>query len=275
MRIDRTLFAGILLLGIGAPSRARGADAIDACVTATRVGQEQQRAGKLRDARATFVKCDDVSCPSEVRSVCEHLLDVAEASQPSIVLAARDEEGHDLVDVAVAIDGVPVDHALEGKAMDVDPGAHDVRFSARDGRVESLRVIAHEGEKNRTIQVTFRARVPAPNSTPSETPEKQGDSRSPVPVLTYVFGAVGIVALGTFAALAIDGQHRYDDCRDHGCATSTTDGLSLERGIAWTALGVGVVSLGAATIFFIERPTSSGNVSIGMRGSNLIFGGSF
>ncbi len=277
MRLDRILFASALLFGIGAPSLARagGDDAIDACVTATHVGQEQQRAGKLRAARATFVKCDEATCPLEVRSVCERLLDAAEASQPSIVLSARDESGRDLVDVAVSIDGTPVESALGGKAMDVDPGPHDIRFAARDGRVEAFRLIAHEGEKNRAVQVTFRAHAVASPATPSETPEKPHDSLWRFPVLGYVFGAVAVVGVGTFTALAVDGQHRYDDCHDHGCASSAVDGLSLERGIAWTALGVGVVSLGAATILFFDRPSASGNVNVGVRGSSLFLGGSF
>lgn len=271
MNFDRSLFAGTLILVVSASSIARGADAIDACVTATRVGQEQQRAGRLRAARATFVTCDEASCPAEVRSVCERLLEAAEASQPSIVLAARDEAGHDMADVTVSIDGATIEGALDGKALDVDPGAHDVRFAARDGRAESLHVIAHEGEKNRAVQVTFRALA---SSVAPETPEKQG-SRAPVPILSYVLGGVGVFALGTFTALAIDGQHRYDGCHDHGCASSTVDGLSLERVVAWTALGVGAVSLGAATILFFDRPTTSGNVGVGMRGSSLFFGGSF
>ena len=50
----------------------------------------------------------------------------------SVVPAAKDKKGRDIVDVKVSIDGKVVTETLDGKALPVDPGVHTFRFETKN-----------------------------------------------------------------------------------------------------------------------------------------------
>jgi hypothetical protein len=235
---------------VTAPAAASNDDAIAACVAASTSGQRAQRSGALRSAQSSLLTCARAGCPAEVRSLCERLLTTVEASLPTVVLGARDASGQDLVDVEVSLDGAAFAEALDGKALAVDPGPHTLRFVRRDGTAMTLSIVAREAEKNRQLTVSFP--VPARPTTPAPAPDTPAPSRRP-PVLALVLAGVGVASIGAFASLALDGQRRYDRCNPAACSGSTVDGLALERGFAFGALGLGVVALGAAAFFFFHR----------------------
>jgi hypothetical protein len=253
-RADRrrgaSLAASVALLSFLSPTLARAegnGDPIEACVSAASEGQKLQRAGKLRDARATFLSCMKPECPAEVKHVCDRFLTSVEASLPTVILGATDGAGQDLFSVRVVIDGALTTESLDGKAMPIDPGPHVVRFERAGGAPTELRVLIREGEKNRALAVSF------PPDKRAHSPEPLAE-RAPAPVGAYVVGGVGVLALGAFTVLAIHGQGRYDDCRAHGCTSGATDSLSVERGFAFGTLAVGVVALGIATWLFLDHP---------------------
>jgi hypothetical protein len=221
------------------------ADAIDECVTAASSGQELQRQGRLRDARARFLECVRPECPSEVKSVCDQLLATADASLPTVIFAARDRLGADLVAVRVLLDGQAVVASLDGKAVTVDPGPHLLRFEHDGTPPIDLRVLVREGEKNRELAVTFEA-LPPVVARPTSPP-----------VLGYVFGAVGLASMGAFTYLLVHGQHQFDACNPDRCAASTIRTLEVERGLAFGALGVGLTALGLSAWSFLVHAAAS------------------
>ena len=266
------------------------ADQIDACVTAATDGQKSQRQGKLRSARASFLQCVKPECPAEVRSVCDKLLAGVEASLPTIVLGARDSDGRDVPGVTVTLDGEPFASKLDGKELPVDPGQHALRFDRPDGVNVTVSLLVREAEKNRLVTATFTATPPAgPAGSAGAGGAEGGGAGSPrpgIPVLASVFAAVAVASLGTFTVLAIRGQAQYDQCNPHKCDQSTIDSLSLQRDIAFGALGLGVVAAGAATWLYFSRPSASrtsghasSTLSLGLGGGPggalLIASGSF
>jgi hypothetical protein len=73
--------------------------------------------------------------------------------------------------------------------------------------------------------------------------------------LAYVMAGIGVSALGVFTALTVDGASRYSTCDARGCSQATVDGLSVERYVAFGALGVGALALGTAAWLFFVRPS--------------------
>jgi hypothetical protein len=232
------------------PHAAR-ADAIDTCTSAVVNGQHDEQAGKLRAARAAFLECVKPECPAEVRSVCDGLLSAVDRRMPTVILGARTGDGRDVVEARVLVDGVPLLESLDGRAIAFDPGPHMLRFERAGSPPVDLQVVLSETEKDRRLSVTFaRAKVDeADRPAPREA--------RPTPPLVYVLGGVGVAFLGGFVYLAAHGQTQYDACNPHGCSQSTVDGLSVDRGLAFGALGLGVVSLGSAAAVWLTRPSRS------------------
>ncbi len=255
MRPHRLAAASIACSCAVAPLHVARADAIDACVSAATEGQKLERAGKLRDARTSFLACVKPTCPQEVKVVCDRFLAEVETGLPTVILGARDAAGQDLTAVRVTVDGTPFVSALDGKAVELDPGPHVLHFERADGAPVELRVVIREAEKNRALGVVFPSEAqPTPGS---ESPSREGPGRAPPPVLAYVLAGVGVASLGGFAYLGIHGQSQYDSCNPHACSQSTVDSLSVQRDLAFVTLGVGVVALGVATWLFLARPNVS------------------
>ncbi|HEX8790117.1 MAG TPA: hypothetical protein VF765_04140 [Polyangiaceae bacterium] len=219
------------------PAAAR-ADTIEACAAAAEAGQKLQREGRLVESRASFVACADARCPREVASLCDRLLTEVDSALPTVILGARDPQGRDLAAVRVLADGTTLADSLDGKPRPLDPGPHTLRFVASDGAAASLDVVVRQGEKNRVLSVVVGAGRKQP-------PPTEGEARAArhAPVLGWVLGGVGLAALATFGVLAVHGQSQYDACSPHKCSPSTVDSLSLERGAAFVALGVGVAGV--------------------------------
>jgi hypothetical protein len=243
-------------------SSAARADVIEACTSAAASGQRLARAGKLHDARASFVACIRPECPAEVKAVCDGLLSTLDKNMPTLIVGARTEDGQDLVDVRVKVDDVLVLESLDGKAISVDPGPHVLRFDHGASPSVVRTVVMRETEKDRLLSVTFAR----PRAEPPSRPEPPSATRA-TPAIVYVLAGVGAVSLGGFAFLAAYGQSQFDRCNPGRCTQATVDSLGLERGLAFGALGVGVLSLGGAAGLWLLRtsgPTQGASVTVGL-----------
>jgi hypothetical protein len=225
------------------------ADQVEVCASTATTGQRLQREGKLSEAREQFVACASSTCPREVASVCAGLLSRVDASLPTILFGARDADGHDVVGARVSVDGAPLTSRLEGLAIPIDPGPHVVRFELPPRPPLVLSVVVREGEKNRSVIATF------PRDTPTPPPPPR--TRMP-PILPWVLAGIGVLGVGSFLLLDVDGQARTDSCRSNGgCARSTIDGLLLERGIAFGSVAIGLAAGAIATWLFLAGPPRS------------------
>jgi hypothetical protein len=227
------------------------------CLSAYEQGQRLRKAARLSEARARFVQCTHDACPSELRGDCVRWLTDVEAEIPSIVLAARTVDGRDLVEVRVTVDDKLVAERLDGKAIEVDPGHHAVRFETSWGAFVEQDLVVREREKGRVVS----ANVPSP-SDPSGKPSR---------VLPIAIGSLGLVGLGMFAGFGLYGraiQSALDSraCKPR-CPQSDVDQMDRAYIIADISLGVGVVALGVATWLWLRKPsperTDGAHVSFG------------
>lgn len=249
------LASGAFLVAIEPSARAQSADP---CLDAPVDGQKLRKAGKLLDARTQFATCARETCPAEIVQRCSRWNEEVQAAIPSVVLAARDAQGHDLSDVTVSVDGAP-GAALGTRGIDLDPGEHRFVFQHSGSPDVEQRVIVREGEKHREVVATFGSPTSAPVSpvsggaSPAEPPSS---GARPVPVLAWVFGGLGVAALasfGTFGALGVS-ERSTDHC-DTACPSAQKSDVDTKFLIADVSLGVGVVSLAVATWLFLSRPS--------------------
>jgi hypothetical protein len=140
------------------------------------------------------------------------------------------------------------------------------------------------GEKLRPIVVTFdvperRAGEAVPPSTESAAPpagedvaippasgaaeesapppQPSTEPSRPVPVLSYVFGAVALVGVAGFAGFGLSGLEEYNSlessCRP-ACDSSKVDAVRTKLVLADISLGVAIGSAVTATILYLGRP---------------------
>jgi hypothetical protein len=250
----------IVVLGVALfASTAAEVRAADVCLSAPVEGQKLQRAGKLRQALDRFTQCARRSCPAEVVQDCTQWAEDVQRAIPSVVVAARDPSGKDLTDVQVSVDGQP-GVAVTVRAIDLDPGSHHVVFSRSGANDVAIDVLLREGEKNREIVATIgqASTVPPPVASPSSPPAPAVDNtpRRPIPLATWIAGSVAVAGLGVFAAFGTIGvvTRGSDHCAT-GCPPYEKSTVDTELRVADVGLGVGVVALGVATVFFLTRPT--------------------
>jgi hypothetical protein len=101
--------------------------------------------------------------------------------------------------------------------------------------------------------MTARAPVVAEGKDSAREP-----SSSPSP-LTWLFGGVGAASLGlaVYLDLSVNAEaDRLSASCGHACASDQVAPLHTKQYIALGAFGVGLVSLGVATYFFLTRPPS-------------------
>lgn len=243
-----------------------------ACSKAYTNGQIQKKAGKLREAKKSLVACAQNSCPAFINSECAKWLNEVDSMLPTVVIAASDAQGNDLTNVTVSSDGKKLTDQLGGMALEMDPGPHTLRFEHKGNKPVEKKVVIREGEKARVIKVQFGSpnkAAPAPVSKPAAgsggSPAVGAEattSHASSKTLAYVLGGVGVVGLGSFAYFGLTGTSQRSDllghCKNNVCdlpqdqIDSRRSSIKTKFLIADISLGVGVVSLGLATYFFLK-----------------------
>jgi hypothetical protein len=233
------------------------ADETDACFSAPVEGQKLKNEGKLRAALAQFEMCARKSCPAEIVADCTHWAGAVENAIPSIVVAPLDAQGNDLLEVRVAVDdGAPSE--VSGRAIVLDPGAHKLVFTREGSGAVAQDVLLREGEKNRVIVVRFEAPPAPPVVAPPPPPPLSTEVARPVPAGTWIALTVGILALGSFAAVAGVGiaERSRNGCAV-GCTAAQKDDVDLKFHVADALLGVGIIAVATAAIVYFTRPTAT------------------
>jgi hypothetical protein len=246
-------------LAWGAPAiAAPSGSAVDACVEAYDGAQRLRRDNRLREAETALVRCGQSDCAAELRKDCLPWLEEVRGAIPSIVVDAVDRSGCDLEDARVFVDGLEVRGKLDGTAIALDPGAHEVHVEDRDGARSSQRIVVSLGQKNRHVALSFAApgvvcgrgatKLGAEGSSP---PVKKG-----VPVLSYVLGSAGLVSLGVSSIFYADGLSTKSDLDDScrpSCAADDVDSLRRSFLFGDAFLVVGIAALSAATLVYLLR----------------------
>ncbi len=254
---------GLGLCGLLMVPGAALADEKQDCAASYERAQEFRQASKLRQARVQLIQCAQAACPEFVRVDCGRWLGEVEESMPSVVFVARDAKGNDLTDVVVKIGDDVVADQLDGRATPVDPGAQTFTFEADGHDPIEKKLIVAQGEKNRAITVTFAGGGLEPATEPdgeggaAEVDAGETLKKTPNRTLAYVLGGVGVLGIGGFALFGSAGKSQEADLRDScapNCADSKVDEVKTKYLFADISLGVGIVSLGVATYFFLSPP---------------------
>lgn len=261
---------------------AQEPDDVQACVTSYEQAQVARNSGSLLKAQENLKVCVKDSCPDFVKVDCGQWLSELKREVPSVVFSAIDSAGNELTKVRVTLDGVVLSESLDGLAIDVDPGRHDVVFEY-DGKKVSKEIIVRQGEKNRVFRAEFVTNVDSdadgvnddtdlcpdtpgalgedgcPSKTPAApaTPPSSGSSALPA----YVLWGVGGVGLATFGVFGILGEmaktDAVDQCKsasppcDKATKDRLVDGVDQKNLIANIGLGVGVTGALAGTVLFL------------------------
>jgi hypothetical protein len=195
-----------------------------------------------------------------VRADCLHWLDELEAAIPTIVVVAVSDRG-DEIDVTVTIDGQLVTRQLDGKAIELDPGSHQITFERLGSAPQEMRLILGQGEKNRIIRLDYRTKPPTPVAAPpiiASTPVQPPSGTRPVPVLTYVFAGAAVVAGGTATYFALRAESARNDARKNCeplCSGSVVDDIKLKALYSDLSSGIALLSVGTAVLLYVTRPT--------------------
>jgi hypothetical protein len=274
-----------LALAVASLALAPGARADDSnekavCAEKYQSAQRLRAAGKLSLARTDLLRCAEQACPPFVSTDCKTWLAQVEADLPTLVFAVLDPEGRDVPNAVIRVDGADVAHATDGLGHVVDPGERSIDVVAGDQRL-TQRIVARLGEKSRRVELRLAGPVTPPaNVTYAPGEPAPPPSRPPVPVLAYVLGGVGVVAIATGTVLWATGSsaaHTYnDDCASSvGCtaAQRTSVARQLVAGdLLWAAgLAAGV----AAVVIVLQPRTASASAQVSVGTGGLVLSGSF
>ena len=96
------------------------------CLAASSASLQSAADHKLRLERSQLFVCASTTCPAVVRKECLSRIDEVSAQIPTIVFEVKDGGGNELSAVKVTMDGEVVAEHLDGSALPLDPGNHNV-----------------------------------------------------------------------------------------------------------------------------------------------------
>jgi hypothetical protein len=231
-----------------APSKPPAADKVQ-CVQAHDRGQSASTERRLREAREEFLACSSEKCPTIVREDCARAIAELETVMPSLVFAATGDNG-DITDVRISLDGDVVAERVDGRAYEVNPGPHVVTFEHAGSRPVTMSIVAREGEKRRTVAVSFVA----PKPPPTERRATATEERPRFPILALMLAGAGVGATATGVVMRLradsDAEGYQHDCAP-SCAAGVRDDLSDRVVVSNVLLGVGLGLIGVSVVAWL------------------------
>jgi hypothetical protein len=225
----------------------------DQCAAAYEGAQVLRRDGKLVEAHRQLLVCAAPQCPQVTTSDCARWLHEVEDELPTIVVSVRDNSGVDFLDAELLVDGKPVAKRLDGNPIAIDPGQHTLAAQRSTGQTVEQQVLVRAAEKDRLVTLVLPA-GPPPSSLPP--PERVAPPHAPVPVGSYVFAGLGLVAVGAGVILDVgasnDVANMRRDCAP-ACSPDAKNSAQIRMLLGDTLLGLGVVSIGVATWLWFHR----------------------
>jgi hypothetical protein len=256
------------------PVRSVRADR-EACIAAHEEAQLMRLRGRYTAARENLLLCAQSGCPALISNDCISWLAEVEASLPSVVFAASDGAGRDLVDVRVSANGQLLVERLSGRAVPLDPGVYTMRFEAVGYAAAEQVLTVLEGQKQRLIVAQL-----TPARSAAQAPAARArDVGFKLRMASYVVGGSALALLGTGIALGVLGKQEHArlerECGAEGCSQGAVDhGKRLYIG-ADVAFGLAAGLAGAATWLYFrarngtrrERPSALAQLSAVVHGT--------
>jgi hypothetical protein len=262
----RPLLLGASLASVVLSSVVALAADRDDCFNAAEATQKLKGEKKLSAAREQVLVCSRDVCPGVVRADCAKWLTEIDAAMPTVVIRARDESGHDLIEVRVLVDGVEVKPKLDGIAIPLDPGQHKLRYEPAGKPAVEDTILAVENEKGRVLRVDLRGggqpATPPPIATPPRPTTRAGASPAP-----WIIGGAGVASLVVFGVLEIVAQGEYSDLKNgcgatRSCTDSQVSGTQTKFVAAGITMGLGIAALAVAIPWLIVGATKKSEAKV-------------
>ena len=267
MTITRHVLAITLVIATGSAPAFADELSKEACIDSHSRGQDAREQGKISLARKLFLSCAQSTCPSLVQGDCARFADDLTRQQPTLTFVSRDTSGADLPDTTVYIDGVlTVTRLDDGKAHDVDPGAHTIKF-IHGSKDQTMTIVVGAGEKGRSVAATFGDPVAAAAALPAKPAKVHSGPKASHPMGAKVAIGLGTAMVLGGGALGILGMTRVpDSCSlsSHQCAAppgdkSFADASSAIRlsNIGWITGAVGFAAVAGGVVWYIGGTRTS------------------
>lgn len=243
---------------------------VNECVAIHREAQSLRKQYRLVESRSLLGDCSNAACPAPVKRDCLRWADEIAVQLPSVVFRLDSADASATSEIKVFVDGDLISPTLPSRAIDVNPGSHHFRFVMEGKPPLEKNVVLTEGEKYRAIAIKFdsEAAPGQPNAASDKaTPTQPAASAAtkpspqltrPVPVASYVFAGVGAAAAINFAIWGALSKSLLNELEREcapTCEQSYVDRVHTRALIADVSLGVSVVSLATASVFYFLRPT--------------------
>ncbi len=267
------LAAAIASVAVTSAPRAEAAGpGAPQCVAASENAIQLRKDLKLRAAQKELSICVSRSCPTEVREECERRIGEISAAIPTVVFEIKTSSGNDVIGATVTMDGVVLAERIDGTALSVDPGEHELVFTAPDLAPLKKTFVMREGQKNRREIVVLAPSTPSsgPAATPiapivrDEAGPSATSSWSAQKTFAVVVGGVGIVGVAAGSFFGLRASSRWSqaksDCPGACAADSPAQGekndAHSDATLSTIAFGVGAAALVGATLLWLTAPSA-------------------
>jgi hypothetical protein len=252
--LPSTLTPLVLALALASPAAAQSRRE---CATHFEEGQTQRAERDFMAAKRDFMACSQLSCPKIIVAECVQFLSELEKDIPTISFRVTADNGEELFNVDVVIDDEPLTQKIDGGTFEVNPGVHELRFSAPGFRPRQTRASVNSGERGRVIEVELVSEKSAELAT-------KAGSKQPgfhVPVVSIVAAGAGLVGLAGFGYFRLTGSQRYDELRRSCAGACSDDAVASVRQkyvLSSASLALGSVALvGAGLSLWLLQPGPS------------------
>lgn len=245
-------------------------DPVVQCVESYTEGQRLRNDGHLLEGRGEFWECSKAACPAALRKDCIAWSEEIRAQIPTVSFRVT-LDGKIATEAKVYLDGRLLEKALEGRAVELNPGPHKARFEYGTQPAQEQDFVAAEGERYRILNAEFQSAAVATNPgatgplgepLPSSPPTVM---ERPVPTLTYIFlglGAVGAVSAAAWGISTSVTESDLDATCKPTCSEGKIDAVKQRAMITDISLGVGAVGFVGAALTYFLRPEVPASVEL-------------
>jgi len=266
--VGACIVASVVAMGIGAPSVAR-ADEKEECFNAAEKAQKLKNDKKLTAARQQVLTCARDTCPAIVKSDCVKWLTEIDTAMPTVVIRARDKDGHDLIDVKVYVDDQLLLSQLQGTSVPLDPGQHKLRYEGPNGQSGEETVLIAQGEKDRVLRVEMKAGAAGAGGGGGGGQgaggggEETGTKTGGPGLVPWIIGGVGLASLIGFGIMEIPIQTGASDLQNgcgktKSCTQAQIDSVQSLYVPAGILMGVGFAGLAVGATWLIVATVTGG-----------------
>lgn len=187
-------------------------------------------------------------------------------------------------DAKVYLDGRLMEKALDGRAVELNPGPHKATFEYGEFPAQEQEFVAAEGERYRIINAEFKSAATAATAAGDGAGSGTSDTgivagERPVPTLTYVFlgvGAAGAISAAVWGISASVTKSDLEATCAPECSQEKIDAVKQRALISDISTGVSILGFAGAAITYFTRPEvpTAGSVEFGATnlGSHGAFG---